>query len=134
MFKNAPLPENCPPNTAHQAQKELRLFRILHSDVLNTDSFLTYQQLYPENKRYRNLCVAFAVSMFTSVEYAVAAYRASVERNKVLGTHMAELILQPSDGVFEVNPNTGHCSFWFYESCTFAEISCVQIIQIDENT
>lgn len=134
MYKNTPLPEKCPPIEAKQPENSLTLYRIITTEKLCEDAFLTYRQLYPENKRYRNLCVAFAVSMFTKAEFAMSAYRASIERNKILGTHLAELILKPNDGVFEINPSSGHCSFWFYESCNFAEIPCVQIIQIDENT
>ena len=134
MYKNAPLPENCPPIEAKQPENSITLFRILPENGLNADGFLTYRQLYPENKRYRNLCIAFAVSMFTSAEFAIAANQAAISRNKLLGTHLAELEIQPEHSKYELNPTNGHCSFWFYESCIFERISCFKIIQIDENT
>lgn len=134
MYKNAPLPEDCPPIEAIQPESALKFFRILPTETLGEHAFLSYRQLYPENKRYRNLCIAFAVSMFTSKDNAIATYRASMIRNKVLGTHLAELVLQPEHGKYELNPMNGHCSFWFYESCIFEQISCVKIIRIDENS
>ncbi len=104
------------------------------TEKLNEDAFLTYRQLYPENKRYRNLCIAFAVSIFTSAEFAIAANQTAISRNKLLGTHLAELEIQPEHGKYELNLANGHCSFWFYESCIFERISCSKIIQIDENS
>jgi len=134
MFKGAPLPNNCPPPEASEPESSLTLFRILLSGERNDLAFQSYRQLFPENKRYGNLCIAYAVSMFTTLEFTFEAYRAALQRNKILGSHIARLVIQPGYGKFELNPVNGHCSCWFYDSCLFHEIECLQIIPIDENS
>ncbi len=134
MFKGAPLPDNCPPSVATEPTESLVLFRILPDQTVSENSFLTYRQLYPKNKRYINLCVAYAVSMFISEEFAFKAYKAALDRNKELGTHIAALKILPENCKLEINSITGHCSCWFFEQCDFEKIECLQIIPIHGNS
>lgn len=134
MYKNSPLPESCPPPEASEPEFPMSFFRIIFGGEINSDSFQPYIQLYPENKRYRNLCIAYAVSMFSTLEFTMAAFRETLKRNKILGDHVAELKILPEHGKFDLNPMNGHYSFWFYETCVFDQIECIQIIPIHENS
>ena len=134
MFKNSPLPTDCPPLDAAEPSQPTRFYRLVFGEEINEQSFRSYAELYPENRRYRNLCAAFAVSLFSSLEFTVAAHREALLRNKILGDHVAALNILPKHGKFDLNPLTGHCSFWFYESCDFNQIECTQIIPIDANS
>ena len=134
MFKNSPLPLDCPPSDALETTAPTTFYRLVFGTEINEQAFQSYVQLYPENRRYRNLCVAFAVSLFSSFDFTLAAHREALQRNKILGDHIAELKILPEYGKFDLNPVTGHCSFWFYESCDFNQIECTQIIQLHENS
>ena len=134
MFKNSPLPADCPPLEAVEPIEPTLFYRLVFGDKINEQSFQSYVQIYPENKRYRNLCVAYSVSLFSSLDFTMAAHREALLRNKILGDHVAALKMRPEHGKFDLNPVTGHCSFWFYESCDFTKIECTQIIPIDANS
>ena len=134
MFKNSPLPADCPPLDAAEPSEPTLFYRLVFGEKINERSFQPYVQLYPENKRYRNLCVAYSVSLFSTLGFTMASHREAMLRNKILGDHVAVLKILPEHGKFDLNPLTGHCSFWFYESCDFTKIECTQIIPIDANS
>ena len=134
MFKNAPLPADCPPLEAVETSVPTVFYRLVFGTEINEQAFESYIQLFPENKRYRNLCVAFGVSLFSSLDFTLDAHREAMQRNKILGDHIAELRILPEHGKFDFNPLTGHCSFWFYETCDFNKIEYTQIIPMHANS
>lgn len=125
------LPENCPPNSAIEVEKEL--YRISHSNPMNENDFLPYVKLYPENQRYKDLCLAYALSFYDTSENAKIAYESAKTRDKILGRFIIRLKMKSEFGKCEENTSNGHHSVWFYETWSFNNFTALSVIEINDN-
>lgn len=125
------LPINCPPSSAKELAFEA--YRILKSEEPEETDFLPYVYLHPENKRYKTLCQAYAISSFDSKENAIKAWKSALKRGKKIGTHIAKVEISSTDGKSEYNPKNGHFSTWLYESKNYDTLECANIKIIDAN-
>jgi hypothetical protein len=125
------LPENCPPKTARELEQDV--FRILQDENPTENDFIPYAKLYPNNKRYKNLCKAYAISFYDSLENTKEAYKLALKRGRRLGNYIGQFKLTVKDGLSEYDSRTGHISTWFYNSWDFKNFNCSFVTSIDEN-
>jgi len=125
------LPINCPPNNTKEIEQSL--FRIIKNRELFEFDFYSYYKLYPENKRYKNLCIAHALSFYLSLEDVTKAYNTAKENNKSLGNYAAELLIKKNFGTAEINRVTKHCSLWLYKDFNYKIVECIQVKSLNEN-
>lgn len=130
MWKET-LPENCPPTTATELEQDV--FRILQNGTSTENDFTPYVKLYPDNKRYKNFCKAYAISFYDNVENAREAYKIALIRGKTIGNYIGQFTLTPNDGKSEYTPSNGHFSTWFYNSWEFNNFNCSFVTSINEN-
>lgn len=128
MFKRV-LPENCPPKDA--IELDVLLYRIFHNNVLTENEFKPYIDLEPENETYKKLCIAYAVSFYSTIEGAYNAYKKAFKKEKILGHYIAKLKLPSNIGKME-NRMKDHYSIWFYDQENIENIICEEIISIDD--
>lgn len=130
MWKET-LPENCPPTTATELEQDV--FRILQNETSTENDFTPYVKLYPDNKRYKNLCKAYAISFYDNIENAKEAYKIALTRGKTIGNYIGQFTLTPNDGKSEYTSSNGHFSTWFYNSWDFNDFDCSFVTSINEN-
>jgi hypothetical protein len=113
MYKEF-LPIKCPPTAAKESNIEV--FRIVKTKIPTEDDFVCYSNLYPNNLRYKSLCIAYAISFYDSFKNAKIAWEEAVERGNNIGDFIAQYALVESDGKNEYKVKTGHYSTWLYNS------------------
>lgn len=130
MWKEV-LPENCPPATATEISQDV--FRILQDENSTENDFIPYSKLHPDNKRYKTLCKAHAISFYDNLENAKEAYKMALTRNKTIGNYIGKFTLSTTDGKSEYTQSNGHFSTWFYNSWDFNNFNCSFTTSINEN-
>jgi len=125
------LPNDCPPETAEEIEE--KVFRIVKDEEPTPDDFKPYAKLYPNNKRYKNLCRAYAVSFFDTLENATKAFLSAKTRNRCLGKYVVEYKMSKNFGCCEYKKESGHYSIWFYSNWNFNNFDPIRIIPINEN-
>ena len=125
------LPKNCPPKTATELNQDV--FRILENDISTSDDFTPYVKLYPDNKRYKSLCKAHAISFYDNVENAKDAYKIALKRGRTIGHYIGKFALATTDGKSEYTSTNGHYSTWFYASWDFKNFYCSFVTSINDN-
>jgi hypothetical protein len=130
MWKET-LPENCPPETARGLEQDV--FRILQNEIPTANDFIPYAKLYPNNKRYKNLCKAYAISFYDNLENTKEAYKFALKRGKIIGKYIGKFKLTVKDGLSEYDSRNGHISTWFYKSWDFNNFNCSFVTSINEN-
>ena len=122
------LPKNCPPRKA--LEKDIQVYRILKSDAHQAEDFKNYLALYPDNPRYKEICKAYALSFYDSVENAKLALQ---KYTTLEGTHIGEYKLNKDHGVCNYADDSGHYSIWFYETWDFNTFTPINISSINEH-
>ena len=125
------LPKNCPPETAEEVED--KVYRIIKETEPTEGDFFPYIKLYPRNSRYKNLCKAYAVSFFDTIENAKKAFVSAQSRNRYLGEYIAEYNMSKDLGRCEYKKESGHYSIWFYSSWNFNNFEPATIIPVNEN-
>ncbi|GLU45001.1 hypothetical protein [Allomuricauda sp. NBRC 101325] len=125
------LPINCPPKNA--VELDTIAFRILENQEPEESDFLPYVHLKPDNKRYKSLCEAYALSSFDSVKNAVEAWKKALARGRNIGNYIAQIQIESNDGRNVHNKKSGHISTWLYDTRTSNQFKCDLILVIDEN-
>ena len=102
------LPEQCPPLTAVEVENFI-CYRAVNGNPATPKDFFSQRRLSPK-AAFKNVteCVARACSVFTSIE---SLKERTLRLPKFKNALVAELCLQPKDGVMEKGDN-GHCSWW----------------------
>lgn len=124
------LPKNCPPKDAFSSEKIL--FRIFIEREFSKNEFIPYVDLYPENRRYKQLCIAYSLSFYNDYDNAKNAYYDALERNKKLGNFIAKLRINANLGKFFTN-DSKHYNFWIYDDELISEIEFMEIQEIEIN-
>ncbi|WP_106598582.1 hypothetical protein [Dyadobacter jiangsuensis] len=119
------LPDQCPPLNACNIEETV--YRITADRTLAEEDFIPIARLKPENKRYKDLCIAHAVSFFDSYDNARAAFARARERNKILGNYIVQLSVNHAHGVSEYEDESGHHSFWFYRDFTIDQLEVLDL-------
>ena len=102
---------DCPP-VAH-TQKTLVAFRYVWTDDRHPKSFLPVQKLKP-NRKFKDakeLCENYALSLYDTDANARAFYvefSTGHDAAKLLGTHLASVPIDVTDGVISDPDETGH--------------------------
>lgn len=101
------LPEQCPPLTAVEV-KDFICYRAVNGNPATPEDFFSQRRLSPKAV-YKGVteCVTRSCSVFTTIE----RLKAKTLHPKFRNALVAELRLQPKDGVVEIGRN-GHCSWW----------------------
>ena len=108
MWKENPLPTNCPPSKAKELNTNL--YRIVKSSNPGLSDFKSYAA--DGSPRYKEICEAYAISFQDSFEGA----KALIMKNKgKFGNFIAEYKISDGDGKGHISI-FGHCNFWFYDS------------------
>ena len=124
------LPKNCPPQSAVE-NDTIILYRIFHGNQLDASELMPYNRLYPKNKRFQQLCEAFAISFYTDYDLAISKYNEILNKGKKMGNFIAKLRIKAKSGLIKINNNTGHCNFWFYQHFDISNyIECLEIIEL----
>jgi|ERR1035437_1747025 hypothetical protein len=122
------LPNNCPPKEAFSSEKVL--FRIFIDGEISEKEFIPYVVLYPDNKRYKKLCIAYSLSFYNDFNNAKNAYNDALKRNKKLGKFIAKLKINKKLGKFFTKDGK-HYSFWIYNYRSISEIECLEMSEIE---
>jgi len=122
------LPKSCPPT--HAIEKEVELYRVLSSDTPTEADFKSYCDLYPDNPRFKNLCKAYALSFYDTLDNALLALTRSTT---LKGTHIGTYQLNKTHGVCEFKEGHGHYSIWLYDNWDFNEFNPTTISPINGN-
>jgi hypothetical protein len=101
------LPEQCPPLTAVEVENFI-CYRAVNGNPATPRDFFSQRRLSPNAVFNASECVARACSVFTTIESLKAR---TLRLPKFKNALVAELCLQPKDGVVEQGAN-GHCSWW----------------------
>lgn len=125
------LPINCPPASAKETT--IYAFRILKESTPSEEDFKPYARLYPENQRYSNLCKAYAISFYDTLENAKTAWKDALDRGNNIGNHVGKFLILEAHGRNELKPKTGHYSTWFYSSWDFQNFNPSFVTAINEN-
>jgi hypothetical protein len=129
MYKET-LPRNCPPENAVENEMVI-LYRIFHGNKLDTNEFIPYNRLYPDNKRFQQMCDAFAISFYTDYDCAWNKYQEILSKGKKMGNFIAKLEIKAKSGKLKINSHTGHCNFWFYDCFDiYNDVKCLEITQL----
>ena len=113
---------NCPPSYA--APENRRAFRFVHAELEHENNFLPPailkpSRVFPEDQR----CDALALSMFNSVESAVAEFTelAKTVRHirKAIGSHLAEGTIDTTHGMVTPVEASGHFNLFAADSAEF---------------
>ncbi len=129
MYKEK-LPVNCPPKSAVENDIVI-LYRIFQGNRLEASEFIPYNRLYPNNKRFQQMCDAFAISFYTDYDSALNKYQEILSKGKKMGHFIAKLQIRSKSGKLKINSRTGHCNFWFYECFDiYNDIECLEIIEL----
>ena len=121
------LPNNCPNSNA--IDYEGNVFRIIQKNEPNTQDFIIYAELYPNNPRYKSLCPAYAISFFDTLDNAKKA----LAKNSSLGKYIAKYQLTKTDGMSNFNKSTGHINTWFYRNSSFNIFTPIEIKEFNED-
>lgn len=103
---------NCPP--AELECRQCEAFRFVFDDRSDYRNVSPPAKINPRRtfKNDREKCDAHALSLFVSLETAVAFYRKRSDRHKkftkTIGTHVARLPLATADGLCSQPNNGGH--------------------------
>jgi hypothetical protein len=127
------LPENCPPITAIGAN--CYVFRILKNSDPTEDDFIPYARLYQNNIRYNNLCKAYAISFYKTLENVKVTCRDLLGKGNNTGKYIGKFEINETDGVSKISEKNGHISTWFYETWDFNSFlhSLVNVLDLYEN-
>ena len=129
MYKEK-LPKNCPPQSAVENDTVI-LYRIFQGDKLEASEFMPYNRLYPDNKRFQQMCDAFAISFYTDYDYALSKYQEILSKGKKMGYFIAKLKIKQNAGKLKINSRTGHANFWFYEHFDISNhVECLEITEL----
>lgn len=129
MWKES-LPENCPPTTATELEQDV--FRILQNEISAESDFTPYVKLYPNNRRYKNFCKAYAISFYDCIENAIEANNIALKKGKAIGNYIGQFKLTLNDGRSEYSLSNGHFSTWFYSAWKWKNFNCSIVTQINE--
>lgn len=122
------LPNSCPPKKA--IEQEIEVYRVLSTDTPTEDDFKNYCKLYPNNPRYREMCKAYSLSFYNSIENAMSALSRS---SNLKGTHIAKYLIDTTHGVCEFKSTSGHYSVWLYDSWGFKDFNPIKIYPLNGN-
>ncbi|KHD06953.1 hypothetical protein PN36_08505 [Candidatus Thiomargarita nelsonii] len=129
MYKEK-LPKNCPPKSAVENDIVI-LYRIFQGNKLDASEFIPYNTLYPDNKRFQQMCDAFGISFYTNYDCALSKYKEILGKGKKMGNFIAKLKIKQKSGFIKINSHTGHCNFWFYERFDiYNDIECLEITKL----
>jgi hypothetical protein len=120
------LPPDCPNSDAKEF--EMQLYRILQSDCLDDADLLSYAET---NGRLTNQCKAHGLSFYKSYAGVLSTYKAAVQRNRILGTHIAKVQIQPKHGRLHTTDGD-HFTLWVYSGITAADFRCVSVHEVKE--
>ena len=126
MWKEA-LPKNCPIEGSKEMEENV--FRILSDKNPCDEDFWVHSKKYPNNIRYKTLCVAYAVSFYNSKEKASKAIKDSIGRGNIIGNYIAEYSLIKEDGLSTLNEHSGHLNTWFYSTSQFDIFAPLNVIE-----
>lgn len=120
------LPDKCPPDEAEVASGQ-SFYRLLNSDVVSENDFISYKRLFP-NREFRNKeCQAAAISVFSNVEDCLIARKLPAQKNKK--KYIGEIILDNADGVIANTPNNkfkDHFSWWRSKGFDLTKVKVVE--------
>ncbi|MEN8218163.1 MAG: hypothetical protein ABFS56_17690 [Pseudomonadota bacterium] len=129
MYKEK-LPKNCPPKSAVENDIVI-LYRIFQGNKLDASEFIPYNRLYPDNKRFQQMCDAFAISFYTDYDCALSKYKEILGKGKKMGNFIAKLKIKQKSGKLKINCRTGHCNFGFYERFDiYNDVECLEITKL----
>jgi hypothetical protein len=129
MYKEK-LPKNCPPKSAVENDTVI-VYRIFQGNILEEREFVPYNRLYPDNKRFQQMCEAFGISFYTNYDFALSKYEEILSKGKKMGNFIAKLKIKSKSGKIKINPRTGHCNFWFYEHFDISnDVECLEITEL----
>jgi hypothetical protein len=125
------LPESCPPNSAIEI--EMNVYRILKNKTPVEADFIPYSVQYKDNPRYKNLCIAYAISFFSSVDKAKAVLSNSIKNGNNIGSYIGEFYLTKQDGKSVITQTTGHINTWLFKSWDLSRFTLNNIFDANEN-
>ena len=118
------LPPLCPPADAVPCKG--RYYRIAHGNPVKESDFFSQRKLQPE-KVFKGLgvdeCIARAISLFADLNDAYRRMKLPKFRN----AKVAEVILEPKDGVMKQTFSHSHYSWWRSQGF---EVSQVKIVEV----
>jgi hypothetical protein len=107
------------------------LYRIFQGNKLDTSELTPYNKLYPDNKRFQQMCDAFAISFYTDYDCALSKYKEILSKGKKMGNFIAKLKIKAKSAQLKINSRTGHCNFWFYACFDISnDIECIEISKL----
>lgn len=118
---------NCPPSEYTEVSK--KAFRFVYSDLNNPNNFKPAQVLKPSRQFQNDVgrCLALGLSVFEQSAQAVAFFKFQTRRfpafGKIVGDHLAEIFIEPDDGLASTpeETNFGHFTFHEYIWCDFLQ-------------
>ena len=130
MWKET-LPINCPPDNA--IELEIEVFRILINENPNDEDFKVYAKMYPDNPRYKDVCKAYALSFYNSLNGAKKTYLNSKERGNDIGNYIGSYLLIKDHGKHILNNESGHINTWFYNTWNLDVFNPQAVVEINED-
>lgn len=117
MFKSQ-LPINCPPKDVEE--QEIDLYRLVVPGNM-VESFKNYNELEPENEKYKFICNAYGISFFDNIESVKDLL--TKERNE--GMAIAKIKITKNFGVLTKRRTLkGHYTLWLYQNFNPNVVNC----------
>ncbi|HKR02988.1 MAG TPA: hypothetical protein VJY62_00015 [Bacteroidia bacterium] len=111
-------PVDCPPNEASSLKRTA--FRYVNNPI-TTDNFKTYIQLGWNPKATdpaHKICKACGLSMYSTKDKAYKKYRGNPNKSNVKYTHIAEGVIESTDGIYAKPRSDGHFTLHEFEGVT----------------
>lgn len=120
-----PLPECCPPSEA-ATSSGVPFYRILKSNSVSEEDFLSHRALY-KNRVFRvSECQARSISIFPDIQECSNVMKMPTFKNKE--TYVGEIVIEEQDGLIVNTPSnvsTKHYSWWRSEIFDIAKVKVI---------
>ncbi len=119
MVYREPLPADCPPDNAEEAQVEMTVFRLIRAQEPHDDDFHSYRLQNPSRSYPVGECIASGLSVYTE--------RTDVEKALLLpkfkNRSVCAITLTPEAGKILQTGRPSHHTWWLYKDFNILENS-----------